>query len=113
MHFQLGLITDCCCPSEWRNKLGQALSEYIPLCAGVSIPLRDRLEALQKDFNLYGHDGEKSLEDTMMENVNISALEFESNVLDGVIINSRAGPYIYVNALVCAFFPSHLLLCVC
>ncbi|EER43520.1 RNA polymerase II mediator complex subunit Nut1 [Histoplasma capsulatum H143] len=84
---------------EWRNKLGQALSEYIPLCAGVSIPLRDRLEALQKDFNLYGHDGEKSLEDTMMENVNISALEFESNVLDGVIINSRAGPYIYVNAL--------------
>ncbi|EDN09154.1 conserved hypothetical protein [Histoplasma mississippiense (nom. inval.)] len=84
---------------EWRNKLGQALSEYIPLCAGVSIPLRDRLEALQKDFNLYGHDGEKSLEDSMMENVNISALEFESNVLDGVIINSRAGPYIYVNAL--------------
>ncbi|OJD18406.1 hypothetical protein AJ78_01586 [Emergomyces pasteurianus Ep9510] len=83
----------------WRNKLGQALSEYIPLCAGVSIPLRDRLEVLRKDFNLYDHDSEKSLEDTMMENVNISALEFESNVLDGSIINSRAGPYIYVNAL--------------
>ncbi|OAX79225.1 hypothetical protein ACJ72_06457 [Emergomyces africanus] len=83
----------------WRNKLGRALSEYIPLCAGVSIPLRDRLEVLQKDFNLYGHDSEKTLEDTMMENVNISALEFESNVLDGSIINSRAGPYIYVNAL--------------
>ncbi|PGH29454.1 hypothetical protein GX50_07789 [[Emmonsia] crescens] len=83
----------------WRNKLGQALAEYIPLCAGVSIPLRDRLEVLRKDFNLYGHDGEKSLEDTMMENVNISALQFESHVLDGSIINSRAGPYIYVNAL--------------
>ncbi|EEQ83598.2 RNA polymerase II mediator complex subunit Nut1 [Blastomyces dermatitidis ER-3] len=86
-------------PKGWRNKLGQSLSEYIPLCGGVSIPLRDRLETLRKDFNLYGHDGEKSLEDAMMENVNISALEFESNVLDGSIINSRAGPYIYVNAL--------------
>ncbi|PGH16396.1 hypothetical protein AJ79_01727 [Helicocarpus griseus UAMH5409] len=83
----------------WRNKLGQALSSYIPLCGGVSIPLRDRLEVLRKEFNLYGHDGEKSFEDAMMENVNISALEFESNVLDGSIINSRAGPYIYVNAL--------------
>ncbi|OJD27964.1 hypothetical protein ACJ73_00638 [Blastomyces percursus] len=83
----------------WSNELGRALSEYIPLCGGVSIPLRDRLETLRKDFNLYGHDGEKSLEDAMMENFNISALEFESNVLDGSIVNSRAGPYIYVNAL--------------
>lgn len=48
----------------------------------------------------------------MMENVNISALQFESHVLDGSIINSRAGPYIYVNALVC-LLPSQLLLCVC
>ncbi|ODH38206.1 hypothetical protein ACO22_02480 [Paracoccidioides brasiliensis] len=83
----------------WRDKLSRALSAYIPLCSGVSIPLRDRLEVLRKDFNLYVHDGQKSLEDTMMENVNISALEFESNVLDGSIMNSRAGPYIYINAL--------------
>ncbi|KAK2777681.1 mediator complex subunit [Emmonsiellopsis sp. PD_33] len=83
----------------WRNKLGQALSAYIPLCGSVSIPLRDRLDVLQKEFSLYGNDGGKSLEDTMIEGVNISALEFESNVLDGSAISSRAGPYIYVNAL--------------
>jgi mediator of RNA polymerase II transcription subunit 5 len=55
---------------------------------------------LQKEFNLYGNSGSKSLDDAMMDGVNVSALEFESNVIDGPVISARAGLYIYINALV-------------
>ena len=65
----------------------------------MSFPLRNRLSTVQKDFNLY-MEGEKALEDSMMGGVNVSALEFESNVVDTPPINSRAGLFIYVNALV-------------
>ncbi|PGH22909.1 hypothetical protein AJ80_02958 [Polytolypa hystricis UAMH7299] len=82
-----------------RIKLGQALSGYIPLCAEISIPLRSRLDALQKEFELYGHEGGKSLEDTLMEGVNVSTVDFESNIMDGPAIASKAGLYIYLNSL--------------
>ena len=56
---------------------------------------------MQKEFNLYGNNGSKSLEDAMLGGVNVSTLEFESNVIDSPVISSRGGLYIYVNALVC------------
>lgn len=80
--------------------MGQALSAYLPLCAGVSMPLRNRLDSLQKDFNLYGEPASKSLEVSMMDGVNVNALQFEASVIDGPVINSRAGLYIYLNAMV-------------
>jgi len=36
----------------------------------------------------------------MMDGMNMNALQFEASVLDGPVINSRAGLYIYINALV-------------
>lgn len=83
----------------FKIKLGQALSAYLPLCAGVSMPLRNRLDSLQKDFNLYGEPASKSLEVSMMDGVNVNALQFEASVIDGPVINSRAGLYIYLNAM--------------
>ena len=79
--------------------MGQALSAYLPLCMEVSLPLRNRLDSLQKGFNLYGEPPNKSLQ-SMMDNVNVNALQFESSVMDGPVINSRAGLYIYINAMV-------------
>ena len=35
----------------------------------------------------------------MMDGVNVNALQFESSVMDGPVINSRAGLYIYINAM--------------
>lgn len=84
----------------WKVKLGQALSAYLPLCAGVSLPLRNRLDSLQKEFNLYGDSASKSLEVSMMDGVNVNALQFEASVIDGPVVNSRAGLYVYVNAMV-------------
>ncbi|KAL2868483.1 putative RNA polymerase II mediator complex subunit Nut1 [Aspergillus lucknowensis] len=82
-----------------KVRLGQALSAYLPLCVEVSLPLRNRLDSLQKEFNLYGQPPSKPLEVTMMDNVNVSALQFEASVIDGPTINSRAGLYIYINAM--------------
>lgn len=82
-----------------KVKLGQALSAYLPLCVEVSLPLRNRLDSLQKEFNLYGEPASKSLEISMMDGMNVNALQFESSVMDGPVINSRAGLYVYINAM--------------
>lgn len=82
-----------------KIKLGQALSAYLPLCVEVSLPLRNRLDNLQKEFNLYGEPASKSLEISMMDGMNVNALHFESSVMDGPVINSRAGLYVYINAM--------------
>lgn len=84
-----------------KIKLGQALSAYLPLCAEVSLGLRDRLASLQKAFNLYGEANSKALDMSMMDSVNVNALQFEASVMDGPVVNSRAGLYIYINAMVC------------
>ncbi|KAE8348360.1 mediator of RNA polymerase II transcription subunit 5 [Aspergillus coremiiformis] len=81
-----------------KVKLGQALSAYLPLCMEVSLPLRNRLDSLQKGFNLYGEPPSKSLQ-SMMDNVNVNALQFEASVMNGPVLNSRAGLYIYINAM--------------
>ncbi|KAL4879714.1 mediator of RNA polymerase II transcription subunit 5 [Aspergillus karnatakaensis] len=84
-----------------KIRLGQALSAYMPLCVDVSLPLRNRLDGLQKEFNLYGQPPSKGLEVAMMGNVNVNvnALQFEASVIDGPTINSRAGLYVYLNAM--------------
>lgn len=38
----------------------------------------------------------------MMGDANVAALQFESNVADVPVMSSRAGLYIYINALVCS-----------
>jgi mediator of RNA polymerase II transcription subunit 5 len=89
-----------------KVKLGQALSAYLPLCVEVSLPLRNRLDGLQKEFNLYGERATKSLDVPMMENMNVNALQFEASVMDGPAINSRAGLYVFINAMVGISFRS-------
>nr|A1CGW7.2 RecName: Full=Mediator of RNA polymerase II transcription subunit 5; AltName: Full=Mediator complex subunit 5 [Aspergillus clavatus NRRL 1] len=84
---------------ELKVKLGQALSAYLPLCVEVSLPLRNRLDGLQKEFHLYGEPSSKSLNVPMMDNVNVNALQFEASVMDGPVIHSRAGLYVYINAM--------------
>ncbi|KAL3471646.1 mediator of RNA polymerase II transcription subunit 5 [Aspergillus californicus] len=84
-----------------KIRLGQALSAYIPICVDVSLPLRNRLDSLQKEFHLYGQPPSK-LEAGLMGNINVSALQFEASVIDGPNINSRAGLYVYINAMLVA-----------
>ena len=66
----------------------------------VSLPLRHRLDALQKEFNLYGQQPSKNLENSEIEGLNVNSLHFETSVIDGPIINTRAGLYVYLNSMV-------------
>lgn len=62
--------------------------------------LRARLVAIQKEFDLFTKESKKLAQENMMEDSNVSILEFESNIVNGPDISSRAGLYIYINAMV-------------
>ncbi|KAJ6024356.1 hypothetical protein N7540_005153 [Penicillium herquei] len=79
-----------------KQKLGQALSAYIPL--SVDAFVRQRLDQFQKQFNLYGEQSSKSM-DHYIDGMNVNALQFEASVMNGPIINTRAGLYIYLNSM--------------
>ncbi len=83
-----------------KVKLGQAITSYLPMCVDVSLPLRHRLDALQKEFNLYGQQPSKQLDNPEIEGMNVNSLQFETSVIDGPIINTRAGLYVYLNSMV-------------
>ncbi|KAJ5081507.1 hypothetical protein NUU61_009771 [Penicillium alfredii] len=82
-----------------KTKLGHALSTYLPFCVDVSLPLRHRLDALQKEFNLFGDQSSKLMDDPAIESMNVNALQFEASVMDVPAINTRAGLYVYLNAV--------------
>ncbi|KAJ5483869.1 Mediator of RNA polymerase II transcription subunit 5 [Penicillium diatomitis] len=84
---------------DLRLKLGQALTAYLPLCVDVSLPLRQRLDALQKEFNLFGQQPAEALDHPAMGDVNVNSLQFEASVMDGPVINTRAGLYVYLNSM--------------
>lgn len=100
-----------------KGRLGQALAVYLPLCVDVSLPLRQRLEGLQKGFGLFVEQGgsggaggtggsgagsgpnSKSL-DHGIGGISVRALQFEAGVMDGPVVNTRAGLYVYLNSMV-------------
>ncbi|KAI5289410.1 mediator complex subunit [Ascosphaera aggregata] len=81
-----------------RRKIGRALESYLLLCDQFSPPLRMRLESLQKEFNLLDRD-EKSLSESVMGALNVSVIDFEASIIDTPPVNSRAGLYIYLSAM--------------
>ncbi|RAO64039.1 uncharacterized protein BHQ10_000051 [Talaromyces amestolkiae] len=85
--------------SDFKITLGQALTAYLSTSATISLNLRNRLDSLQKGYQLYGEPPSKDLDVQMMDGMNMNALQFEASVLDGPVINSRAGLYVYINAL--------------
>ncbi|KAJ5579062.1 hypothetical protein N7450_007929 [Penicillium hetheringtonii] len=82
-----------------KVKLGQSITSYLPICVDVSLPLRHRLDALQKEFNLYGQQPSKNLGNSEIDGLNVNSLHFETSVIDGPIINTRAGLYVYLNSM--------------
>ncbi|KAI5306480.1 mediator complex subunit [Ascosphaera pollenicola] len=81
-----------------RRKMGKALGPYILLCDQFSVPLRMRLESLQKEFNLFDRH-KKSVQEGDMSAMNLSVLDFEANIIDSPPVNAKAGLYIYLNAM--------------
>ncbi|QKX56374.1 uncharacterized protein TRUGW13939_03475 [Talaromyces rugulosus] len=83
----------------FKIPLGHALTAYLSSSATISMNLRTRLDNLQKVYQLYGEPAPKDLDVQMMDGMNMDALQFEASVIDGPIINSRAGLYVYINAM--------------
>lgn len=73
------------------------------MCVDVSLPLRHRLDTLQKEFNLYGQQPSKQLDNPEIDGMDVNSLQFETSVIDGPIINTRAGLYVYLNSMVWPF----------
>ncbi|KAH8693155.1 putative RNA polymerase II mediator complex subunit Nut1 [Talaromyces proteolyticus] len=82
----------------FKIPLGQALTTYLSSSAVISVNLRTRLDGLQKAYQLYGEPPSKEI-DQMMDGMNMNTLQFEASVIDGPVINSRAGLYVYINAM--------------
>lgn len=62
--------------------------------------LAAQLENIQKQYNMFDGDLAGALDETLMPGVDFAGLQFQNGVLDGPPLTSRAGLYIYLNALV-------------
>lgn len=83
-----------------RRKLARSLSVFIPLLSSLSPALAVELETIQKQYNIFDGELTAALDESLMPGVNFAALQFQNSVVDGPIVTSRAGLYIYLNALV-------------
>lgn len=54
-------------------------------------------------FNLYPDQPSKTLDEPAINGVNVNALQFEASVMDGPVVNTRAGLYVYINSMVRPF----------
>lgn len=68
--------------------------------ATISIPLHERLDAVQKHFDLFHHGPNSNLEPRPETVTQIDPLRFESSILDAIPVRTRAGLFVYFNAAV-------------
>lgn len=66
----------------------------------VSPSLAAELESFQKQYDIFDGEITRALEETLMQGVDIAGLQLQNSILDGPTLTSRAGLYIYLNALV-------------
>ena len=62
--------------------------------------LAAQLENIQKQYNMFDGELARALDEALMPGVDFAGLQFQNGVLDGPTLTSRAGLYIYLNALV-------------
>ncbi|KAI9848198.1 MAG: mediator complex subunit [Sclerophora amabilis] len=90
------------CPKDLRQKLARSLSLYIPFLSQTSIQAANRLEMFQRQHQIFDNTSTKGMNNVLggidMEGMPVNGVD-SLNVVDGPIINSRAGLYIYLNAL--------------
>ena len=68
--------------------------------ANISIQLHERLDGVQKHFDLFDHVPAPALEPRPENPTSIDPLHFESTILDGIPVRTRAGLFVYFNAAV-------------
>lgn len=62
--------------------------------------LAQSLDLLQKQAGLYESSNAGHLEDGMLDDTGLNGLTYHESVLDTPAVNTRAAPYILLNAMV-------------
>ena len=70
------------------------------------VAVGNKLDTFQKQYNLFDHRNSHDLGENLLQGVVHNGLQFEDNVTDSPVVNSRAGLYVYINAMVCAILVS-------
>lgn len=98
--------------SETKSSLSRCLPVLISHLSRTNIQLATTLDYWQKQYDLRDEvvTGQ-NLE--LLDGVDLSAMAFQQSVMDTPTVHTRAGLYIYLNAMVNAvmldFFPFHSL----
>ena len=86
-----------------RRPFAHSLSLFIPFLAQTSLQISNRLEAFQREYNIFDDSPSKGL-GNILSGVDVNGIHMQGmdgeHVVDGPIVHSRAGLYIYLNALV-------------
>jgi len=85
-------------PQETFRSLAQALSSFIPLLAESSPRVANQLSILQKSYCSLQIHVPTEPSDTVEQNGNVGELQL-SNIMDVPVSNSRAGLYLYLDAI--------------
>lgn len=79
----------------------EALETALPLLSSISVQLHDRLDTIQKHFNLFRSEIARDVDDLMLQSQPMSdALQFEASISGKSNAHARASLYIYLNASV-------------
>lgn len=95
--------------SETKSSLSRCLPVLISHLSRTNIQLATTLDYWQKHYDLRDEVTDQNLE--LLDEVDLSAMAFQQSVMDSPTVHTRAGLYIYLNAMVNAvmlkFIPFH------
>ena len=78
--------------------LGQSLSSLISRLSQTNLQLATTLDFWQKQYDLGSNVSVQALE--LLDGVDLGALSFQQSIMDNAPLNTRAGLYILLNAMV-------------
>ncbi|KAL9604923.1 MAG: hypothetical protein Q9219_000111 [cf. Caloplaca sp. 3 TL-2023] len=82
-----------------KTSFGQSLTPFIGNLSQTNIQLASALSYWQKHYQLHDEIPAESMD--LLNGVDLGTLSFEQGVLDNEPLNTRAGLYIYLNAMLC------------
>ncbi|KZF25812.1 mediator of RNA polymerase II transcription subunit 5 [Xylona heveae TC161] len=87
------------CPKDLKKAFIHSLSMFVPFLSQTALQIANRLDAFHKLISV-SDNAFKSLDGGVMSGLGGSLqLQSMADVIDGPVVNSRAGLYIYLNAV--------------
>ncbi|KAL8719616.1 MAG: hypothetical protein Q9225_003390 [Loekoesia sp. 1 TL-2023] len=84
---------------KFKASFGQSLTPFIGNLSQTNIDLATALNYRQKQYQFHDELPADSMD--LLNGVDLGALSFQDSVLDNEPLNTRAGLYIYLNAMLC------------